>query len=221
MANADTLSLLVGGAIGFISAVVAPIVLDPLKHLIWGPKLKLQFIENGKEFVTETKENVNVANSQQNKSYRQVRDAHYVRVLAINEGRQIANQCRPYLVNVEKWNEKSNEFKQTIYCDSLQLAWSAKGNNEDAYRPLDLPPNINQFIDILSTSSTEAEYDIKLNPKLMRYVDLFKEHGKYRYTIQVSGDNIKPITTKIIFSWNGNWNNFSVSVPNQAILVPR
>ena len=27
-------------------------------------------------------------------------------------------------------------------------------------------------IDILSTSSTEAEYDIKLNPKLMRYVDL-------------------------------------------------
>jgi hypothetical protein len=203
VANVDSASLLVGGVIGFVSAVVAPIILDPLKHFIFGPKLKLKFVEDDKGFVTETKENVF--------STGQVRDAFYIRVLAVNKGRQIASKCRPYLVNVEKWNETVKKFEPTIYCDSVQLAWSARGSNEEAYGPLDLPRNINQFIDILSTSSTENEYDIKLKPKLMRYIDLFKEHGKYRYTIQVSGDNIKPITTNIIFIWSGDWNHFSVS----------
>ncbi len=124
----------------------------------------------------------------------------------------IFSKCR-------KWNEKSKKFEPTIYCDSIQLTWSARVSKEDAYRPLDLPRDINQFVDILSTSSTEADYDIKLNPKLERYVDLFKEHGKYRYTIQVSGDNIKPITTKIIFSWNGIWNKFSVQSSGNSGLI--
>ena len=87
MANVDSASLLVGGVIGFVSAVVAPIILDPLKHFIFGPKLKLKFVENDKGFVTETKENVF--------STGQVRDAFYIRVLAVNKGRQIASKCRP------------------------------------------------------------------------------------------------------------------------------
>jgi hypothetical protein len=202
----DTINLLVGGAIGFISAVLAPMVIEPIKYLLWGPKLRLQFDERDKSFVTETKENV--IDSTSNKV--RVRDAHYIRILAVNTGRQIANHCRAYLVGIERWDNKSNRFEPTIYCDSLQLAWSAQGNS-DGYRPLDLPPKINQFIDILSTSCGEANYDMKTNPKLMRYVDLFKEYGKYQYTIQVAGDNFKPSIIKIIFVWNGVWNNFSVS----------
>lgn len=210
MANCDTLNLLVGGVIGFVSAVLAPILLEPIKKLLWGPKLNLEFIEDDNRFVTATQENVYITDNEQNIPHRNIREAHYIRVLAVNKGRQIATHCRAYLVNVEKWNEASNKFEPTTYCDSLQLAWSAQARPTDAYRPLDLPPKINQFIDILSTSSPEAEYDIKVYPKLMRYVDLFKDHGRYRYTIQVTGDNIKPKSIKIIFTWCGDWNNFSV-----------
>ena len=152
-----------------------------------------------------------ISNSTTGQQVTTERDAHYIRILVENNGRQIANQCRAYLVNVEKWNDKKNKFEQSIYCDSLQLAWSAQGNNADAFRPIDLPPNIKQFIDVFSTAEKQADYDIKLKTRLNRYVNLFQEHGKLRYTVQVSGDNVKPKTTKIIFIWNGKWDDFSVN----------
>jgi hypothetical protein len=141
-----------------------------------------------------------------------VTDAYYIRVRVTNTGRQIAKQCRAYLVKVEKWNKSTSKFEPTIYCDSLQLAWSARGTTvEEAYRPLDLPKLINQFVDILSTRKIEAGYKIETNPTLKRYAKLFKEHGKFRYTVQVSGDNVPPVSTKVIFDWNGNWESFAVN----------
>jgi hypothetical protein len=195
----DTSSLLIGGAIGFVSAVLAPIVVEPLKRRFFDPKLKVEFIEGDKGFITDTKE-------------KGVTEAHYVRVKVINTGRQIAKQCRAYLVNVEKWNTSTNKFEPTIYCDSLQLAWSARANTEEAYSPLDMPRDINQFIDIVSTRRPEIDYKIMVYAHLYRYEPLFKEHGKFRYTVVVSGDNVKPASTKVVFEWSGDWHNFTVSV---------
>jgi len=208
----DTLSLLIGGAIGFVSAVLAPILVEPLRHWVFGPKLKIEFIEGDRGFKTDTKENVIVNDPQMSETpIHTVTDAYYIRVRVTNTGRQIAKQCRAYLVNVEKWNKSTSKFEPTIYCDSLQLAWSARGTVEEAYRPLDLPKLINQFVDIVSTRKIEAKYRIETNPKLKRYAKLFKEHGKFRYTVQVSGDNVKPEFVKVIVDWSGNWENFTVN----------
>jgi hypothetical protein len=195
----DNLSLLIGGAIGFVSAVLAPIVVEPLKRCFFDPKLKVEFIEGDRGFITDTKENG-------------VTDAHYVRVKVLNTGRQIAKQCRAYLVNFEKWNTSTGEFEPTIYCDSLQLAWSARANTKEAYLPLDMPRDINQFIDIVSTRRPESDYKIMVYLRLYRYEPLFKEHGKFRYTVLVSGDNVKPVSTKVVFEWSGDWHNFAVRV---------
>jgi hypothetical protein len=194
---ADTPSLLIGGAIGFISAVLAPIMVEPLKHRVFGPKLKVEFIEGDTGFITDTKESG-------------VTDAHYVRVKVRNTGRQIAKQCRAYLVNVEKWNISTGKFEPTIYCDSLQLSWSARANTKEAYLPQDMPRDISQFIDIVSTRQGESDYKIMIEPRLYRYEPLFREHGKFRYTILVSGDNVKPVSAKVVFEWSGDWHNFAV-----------
>lgn len=195
---ADTLSLLIGGAIGFVSAVLAPIAVEPLRHYFFGPKLKVEFIKGNRDFVTDTKETGGA-------------DAHYVRVKVLNTGCQIAKECRAYLVNVEKWNTSTGEFEPTIYCDSLQLAWSARADIKEACLPLDMSRDIKQFIDIVSTRSTKSDYEIMTNPLLNRYEPLFKEHGKFRYTVLVSGDNVKPISAKVVFEWSGDWHNFAVS----------
>jgi hypothetical protein len=160
-------------------------------------KLKVEFKEGDKSFVTDTKESG-------------VTDAHYVRIKVLNKGRQIAKQCRSYLVNVEKWKSKTGKFEPTIYCDSLPLPWSARTNTID-YPALDMPRDINQFIDILSTRSSESDYKIMVQPRLYRYESLFKEHGKFRYTVLVSGDNFKPISAKVVFDWRGDWDNFFVT----------
>jgi len=191
------LSILIGGAIGFVSAVLAPIVVEPIKRCFFGPKLKIEFIEGDRGFITDTKE-------------KGVTDAHYIRLKVQNTGRQIAKQCCAYLVKFEKWNTSIGEFEPTIYCDSLQLAWSARATIKEAFLPLDIPIDINQFIDIVSTRRSESDYKIMVYPPLYRYEPLFKEHGKFRFTVLVSGDNIKPISTKVIFEWSGDWHNFDV-----------
>ncbi|MFH1701246.1 MAG: hypothetical protein ABIE07_11735 [Candidatus Zixiibacteriota bacterium] len=195
---ADILSLLIGCAIGFVSAVLAPIVVEQLRYCFFGPKLKVEFIEGDRDFITDTKETGGA-------------DAHYVRIKVLNTGLQNAKQCRAYLVNVEKWNTSTGKFEPTIYCDSLQLAWSARGDTQKAYLPLDMPREIKQFIDIVSTRSTKSDYKIMTDPHLYRYEPLFKEHGKFRYTLQVSCDNVKPVSAKVVFEWSGDWDNFAVS----------
>ena len=205
----ETTTLLIGGAIGFFSAILAPLVLEPVRHRLFGPKLLLQFIDDDRACKADTKENVKIQNPNvpEGVTYAQT-DAFYIRVLAVNTGRQIAKQCRAYLINVERFNTDTNRFEQTIYSDSIRLAWSARGTHEEAYQPLDLPPNVKQYVDVVSTRRIEVNYKIEIYPDLLRYQDLFEEHGKFRFTIQVSGDNVKPATTNIIFEWNGNWENF-------------
>lgn len=195
---ADIQSTLVGGAIGFFSSLLTQIIIEPIKNRIYGPKLEVRFIDGDKAFVTDTKENG-------------VTEAHYVRLRVVNTGRQIAKQCRAYLVNVEKWNTSAGNFEPTIYCDSLQLAWSAQANVQEAYRPLDMAKEIRQFIDVASTRESENDYRIMTKPHLFRYEPLFKEQGRFRYTVQVSGDNVKPTSAKLIFDWRGHWHNFAVS----------
>ena len=193
----ENLYLLIAGVIGFTSAVLS----EPFRHWIWGPKLKVEFIKSGKGFVTDTRLNG-------------IEDAHYVRVKVLNKGRQIAKQCRAYLVNVEKWNNATNKFESTDYCDSLQLACSAQENPEEpyaAYRALDMPKGVPQFIDIVMTIKSHSNYIIKTRMLLNRYKPLFQEHGKFQYTVLVSGDNAKPKSKKVIFNWSGDWDNFEVS----------
>ncbi|HQP49842.1 MAG TPA: hypothetical protein PKX12_14025 [Spirochaetota bacterium] len=36
------------------------------------------------------------------------------------------------------------------------------------------------------------------------------EPGKYKYTIYVSGENVKPASIKIISQWDGSWDNYKV-----------
>ena len=205
----DTTTLLIGGAIGFVSAIVAPLVLEPLRHRIFGPKLTLQFNDD-RACKADTKENVEIKNPNvpEGVTYAQT-DAFYIRLLAENSGRQIAKQCRAYLINVERFNAETNKFEQTIYSDSIRLAWSARGTREEAYQPLDLPPNVKQYVDVVSTRKIDRNYKIEIHPGLLRYQELFEEHGKFRFTIQVSGDNVKPVTSKLIFEWAGDWENFS------------
>lgn len=208
-ALSESTTLLIGGAIGFASAILAPIVLEPLRHRLFGPKLSLQFIDDDRACKADTKENVTITNPNVPEGVTHAQtDAFYIRVLAVNTGRQTAKQCRAYLINVERFNTDTNGFEETIYSDSIRLAWSARGTSEEAYLPLDLPPNVKQYVDVVSTRKIETNYKIEIYPGLLRYQELFEEHGKFQFTIQVSGDNVKLATTKVIFEWNGDWENF-------------
>lgn len=186
---------LIGGLIGFISALALQIIIGPIKYRLFGPKLELKFNNNEYAYKTEIIKNHITT--------------HYIRVEVVNTGRKIAKQCRAYLVNVEKENS-SGEFVPTHYKDSLQLCWAAKNEKKDYFIPLDLSKDISQFINVIVIEEPN-KYQTQVREDLYSYKKLLEgEHGKFRYTIHVSGDNVNPAFIKIISKWNGTWENYEV-----------
>jgi hypothetical protein len=191
---------LVGWVVGFFSAVLA----EPVRQGLFGPKLKLEF-GNGQEFKTRTPEDA---------TFREVtwvtshHEAFYIRIKATNERRAIAKGCRAFLVAIEKMDEDS-AFKPTIYCDSIPLTLSCQ-DEDQRYTPLDLPNGVSQFVDVVSTRNLSGmspcfRPEIQVTPQ--RYVDLFQEHGTFRFTVQVSGENVKPVSIRVAFRWQGIWDD--------------
>jgi hypothetical protein len=136
----------------------------------------------------------------------------YIRVKATNIRRAIAKKCRAYLVAVEKF-DSDGKFQPTIYCDSIPLAWSCRG--DQAHDPLDLPNGVAQFIDVASTRSLKnasSTFRVEIKPTPYRYVDLFAQQGTFQFTIQVSGENVKPVFIKIVLVWRGVWNYYEASL---------
>lgn len=189
-------NLIIGGLIGFTSALLAPIIIIPIKYIFFGPKIKLKFNNDDYAYKTEIKRKNNTV--------------HFIRAEVINTGSGIAKQCRPYLVKVQKMNS-NGKFEPTNFKDSLQLSWAAKNEEEDKYKPLDLSKNISQFINVIVITEP-SEYKVQVQEDLYSYKKLLGgEKGTFKYTIQVSGDNVKPVLINIISEWDGNWDTFKAT----------
>ena len=98
--------------------------------------------------------------------------------------------------------------KPTIYCDSMQPAWSARG--DEAFAAIDLPRDWLQFVDIVSTRSIFHTLASAIRLVPFRYKELFEETGALKFRIQVSGDGVDPVSDQVILRWAGTWDKFRV-----------
>lgn len=113
------------------------------------------------------------------------------------------------MVKVEKADD-SGEFKPTIYSDSIPLSWACRG--VQAYDSLNLPKDIEQFVDVISTRSVSTNFKIEIKLTPFRYRILFQEKGKFRFTVQVSGENVESAFIKIVFVWSGVWDKYKADL---------
>lgn len=195
------LNTLVGAVLGFGAAVFA----EPLRLWIYRPKLKLAFDESpGCRARTLEQGQIDGGPVPVYSTH----EADYLRVKVINQKPSIAKNCRAYLVAIEQ-ADKQGKFKPTLYIDSIPLPWACRA--EEAYNPLDLPQGIVQFIDVISTRSISPEFRPEIKPFPFRYMELFQQHGKFRFTVQVSGENIEPVFIKVVFDWSGVWDKYEAS----------
>jgi hypothetical protein len=180
--------------LGFLSAVFV----DPFREWLFRPKLQLSF-DNDSRCVARTPERGNG----------QEREAIYIRVRVENAKRRLAKQLKAYLVNVEIKNN-NGEFEQSIYADSIQLAWSCRPLDA-RLDPIDLPKGIDQYADVIATNNYSNRYALQIFPLPYRYEQLFNNDPKIlRFTIQVSGDGVNPETIKLIFMWKAQWDKFDI-----------
>ncbi len=211
--NTNLLTSLIPYIAGFISAVVA----EPIKRKIFKPVLELDF-KNNQDFKTRTPEYTTMGES----------EAVYIRVGVRNKSWFTALGCRAHLVNIEIKN-KEGRFERTEFVDTLRLAWSCQPPSENAFRPIDIPKNVNQFADVFSTRpsfrmrtntltfreslspgnfASTFRFETQLMP--LRYEKLAGTEGEYRYTILVTADGVDPKFIKLIFKWSKDWENFEV-----------
>jgi len=175
---------------GFFTAIFA----EPFRRWIFRPRLALEFT-NADHFLSRTREQGG-------------HEAIYLRVKVTNRKSALAKSCRAYLVNIER-RGSSGAWESTEYCESAQLAWSARGDGK--YTALDLPKDVPHFIDILSTREADpSKFIPTIEVMLLRYVSLIQTHGTYRLTIAVSGDGVQPAWIKLSFRWSGVWNQLAV-----------
>lgn len=181
-----------GGVIGGIIALFTP----SLRRYMLGPKLEIMFDPEKEGFVVKTPFKIN----------EEVTDAYYIRVMARNVKQILAKECRTFLINIEKQNE-NGIFEPTLYCDSIQLQWSARSSKFDH---IDLPNGISQFIDVLQARKNYHCFKPLIEFTPFRYQELFQQHGIFRFTIQIAGNDIVPKFIKIVFHWKGKWDDFEV-----------
>lgn len=194
------LDTMIGAMFGFGAAIFS----EPLRRWIYRPELKLEFGDSD-AYKTLTSESAEIWDFKLQKSIPTVYDARYLRVKVTNTKFAMAKNCRAYLVAVDK-ETSAGVFEPTVYCDSIPLAWSCSADK--AYEPLNLPKGVEQFIDIVSTRSISNEIKVEINPMPYRYVNLYRQHGTFRFTVLVSGENVEPQFIKIVFKWNGIWDQF-------------
>ena len=187
-----------------ISGAMIAIFAEPVRRWIYKPDLILEFKKETIGCISKT--------FNYNSRTNQTAKACYIRVKVSNKSKRnvMARDCSAYLIGVEKQNSQG-EFCSTNYCDSIPLAWSCQGNT-DRYKLMDVPTGVNQYIDVIETTSDSDIFQLQLQTMPFRYSEgLLKEKGTFRFTVQVSAQNIDPIAIKFEFSWDGQWDGFEVS----------
>lgn len=202
----ELLAAFLGAVVGFIGAIIA----EPLRQHFFSPRLHLSFNKSG-ECVTSTQEHVFIRSpdNPHYSVYAGSHDAHYIRIKVVNKENHLAKKCYAYLIGIQRENEVGN-YVPTEYVDSIGLPWSCRVEGTE-YQPLDIPKGVSQFIDLISTKKSDPKsYTPRIQVIPQRYVGLYSDPGKFRFTIQVAGENFDPVTIRIVFCWKGNWDDFEV-----------
>jgi len=145
----------------FLAGFIVAIFAEPLRQLIFRPNLMIEFRPDD-SFVTST-----VGIGDDRREWRQ----RYIRMRVRNTKRRLAKNCRAYLTNVE-WLAPNGDFERSGYVDSIQLNWSARG--EEALSGLDLPKGVNQFVDVITTQEAIPYF---IPQTRSHYIDTKKSGG--------------------------------------------
>lgn len=190
---------IVTAGVGFVSGWLLALFGETFRLWLVGPRLTVDFKDAG-HYVTDTPEEFRDSSGKVFSTH----SARYVRVRVENERTALAKACQAYLVKVES-KGPDGLFRATEYAESMPLGWANVGRIR-----LDLPKGVPHFVDVLSSRAPVKAWQPEIGSTPLRYAPLLSRSGDHRLTVVVSGDGVPPQTIRLLFTWNGTWNNFTV-----------
>ncbi len=190
------ISTSVGGIIGFLAAVFAPIVRD------WftGPHIKIEFLDRP-EYISFLQVRTPDGGFSDN-------DRCYLRLRVRNIRGGLAKQVRVFLAGVEFRRKGETHFQPTDCYDTVELPWSLRGEASDD--ALDLPRGLWRHFDVLTAGQGERRFRVTSKHSLIPPLTVGQQEGTYRFTIMVAGDNFSPKTMHFEVDWENWWCTFCV-----------
>jgi hypothetical protein len=193
-------------AVTFLAGAATAIFAEPLRQWIFRPVLEVSFEPGTCNLSTPT----TVVGITLGAMHQVESQGRYVRVRVRTTTRRIAKGCRAYLVKIEV--EEQGTFHPSNFVDTLRLKWSSQLADE-ATKPLDIPKDVSQFVDALSTDIASPNQYVSHTTLMPQYCrQLFDQRPKtLRLTILVTSDDAKPARARFIFRWKGTWDTFEAS----------
>jgi hypothetical protein len=186
---------LVPSVVGFAGGFFTALFAEPLRRRLYAPRIELTFGDSN-DYFTKTPELSNKARY----------ESLWVRVKVENTRAALARSCRAYLVHIER-RGTLGKFEPTEYCESLQLQWSSQA--DQSFAAFDIPRGVPHFVDVISTRQPTCFFSLATKTTPLRYDELLRTPGVYRFTVVVSGDGVKPVTIRPTVSWTGVWDQIA------------
>lgn len=133
--------------------------------------------------------------------------AKYIRVLVMCSSRIgiTANRCKPFLTTIEKFDASLGGYRE-LHHDPIPLNWAYIGD-----QPLDIHPEMEFYFDVLEVNSAENVLRPQTTISPETWTQLLSETGRYRFSVVLSGENIKPTPPdrQIEFEWRGSFDSLT------------
>ena len=202
--HSDLIPVIVGAAIGLFVTIATSFLKKIWEHLA-RPHLEVSFGKSA-EYQTKTQTSAGPF-------------AMYIRLRVVNKSpfsfiRPIARSCRATLAEIEIYSDQDRDYRPTIYVDNISLQWSCRIEEESW--AVDIYPETPQYLDLLSFEIDAfgrgklVPFEPRLKVTPLRYSnELFKEHGQFRFTVQITGENVKTVRSRVEFKWEGKSDTYS------------
>jgi hypothetical protein len=121
----------------------------------------------------------------------------YVRVRVTNKKSRIAEQCRGYLIKVER---KTRYEWEPVFADSIPLIWSFDAENATT----SIPQGVVKHVDVFTISNDEPGFAPQFrshNGEVLRLIPFdraFRCFGTFRFTVVVASQDVAAKTVPFI-----------------------
>ncbi len=131
--------------------------------------------------------------------------AKYIRVLAKCSSRigLTANRCKPFLTKIEKHDPVANTYRE-LHHDPLPLNWAYIGDLQ-----LDIHPKMEFYFDVAEVNSAQNLLRPQTTIAPETWAKLLREPGRYKFSVVLSGENIRPVPLTIEFDWKGSFDSLT------------
>jgi hypothetical protein len=176
----------INSLVTLVIGLILGVCVQPLRErLFYHPKLSVNFNPGDGKCIADSPQ------------------CRWARVSVINSGKIHLQHCQAFVSNVEQKRGRFWVDTKPKFSDPLALEWAVSGG----YDPRDLPRKIPVFANVLVSDDTKNELWLTVydwGPERLRKI--LTEHGRYRITVIVTGDQVKkPTSTKMIVHWKGHW----------------